>query len=67
MADELPAEPEETAHTTVEGRADGEASIVMRVRYRERPHIGMQFHPESILTSPGKRIIENFCTSIVDG
>ena len=67
--DELPAELEETAHTTAEGDgpAVGEAGIVMGVRHRERPHIGMQFHPESILTSPGKRIVENFCTSIASG
>ncbi|OYR42976.1 anthranilate/aminodeoxychorismate synthase component II [Halorubrum sp. Ib24] len=80
--DDIPGELEETAHTIAEGRADGadgvdgsneadgtdgDDGIVMGVRHRERPHIGMQFHPESILTSPGKRIIENFCTSIAGG
>ena len=36
----------------------------MGVRHVDRPHVGMQFHPESILTSPGKRIVENFCTDL---
>ena len=67
--DDLPDELEETAHTTTgEGSpAVGERGIVMGVRHRRRPHIGVQFHPESILTSPGKRIVENFCADIANG
>ena len=33
---------------------------IMGVRHREFPIEGVQFHPESILTSPGRRMIENF-------
>lgn len=33
---------------------------VMGVRHKEYPIEGIQFHPESILTSSGKTIIENF-------
>ena len=33
---------------------------IMGVRHREFPIEGVQFHPESILTSPGKRMIETF-------
>src|SRR5260370_25401180 len=33
---------------------------IMGVRHREFPIEGGQFHPESILTVPGHRIIENF-------
>ena len=38
--------------------------VVMGVRHRERPHAGVQFHPESILTDAGERLIETFCGSL---
>ena len=34
--------------------------IVMAVRHRELPAEGVQFHPESVLTPGGKRILANF-------
>jgi anthranilate synthase/aminodeoxychorismate synthase-like glutamine amidotransferase len=37
--------------------ADGE---IMAVRHRERPTHGVQFHPESVLTPLGQRLLENF-------
>lgn len=33
---------------------------VMAVRHKEHPIVGVQFHPESILTEHGKRILKNF-------
>ncbi len=34
--------------------------IVMAVHHRKYPIYGLQFHPESVLTPEGKRIIQNF-------
>lgn len=33
---------------------------VMGIRHRHYPTFGVQFHPESILTPEGKRLLENF-------
>jgi len=48
----FPAELEITAET-----AEGE---VMGLRHRTLPIWGVQFHPESIATQEGMRIVENF-------
>ena len=48
----IPDELVVTAHTP-----DGE---VMGVRHRTEPTHGVQFHPESVLTPHGRRLIENF-------
>jgi len=51
--------PDSVATATVDGT--DESQVVMGVRHSDRPHIGVQFHPESILTDHGKTMIENFC------
>jgi len=40
--------------------------LVMAVRHRRYPVEGIQFHPESILTSEGKRILQNFLTTYTE-
>ena len=55
--------PDEIVRT---GVTDDEQGVVMGVEHESKPHYGVQFHPESILTDVGKRIIENFCTSIAE-
>jgi anthranilate synthase component 2 len=70
----LPDPLVETAWTTAADpsvpdaeRPDG--ALLMGVRHRDQPHVGVQFHPESVLTgdpdaadlSVGRRLIRNFC------
>jgi anthranilate synthase/aminodeoxychorismate synthase-like glutamine amidotransferase len=48
---ELPSAFEVSAHG---------GGVVMAIRHRELPAEGVQFHPESVLTESGKRLLANF-------
>jgi anthranilate synthase/aminodeoxychorismate synthase-like glutamine amidotransferase len=44
----------------ITARAVDDATEIHAVRHREHPVWGVQFHPESILTQDGKRLLANF-------
>ena len=53
----LIAEPALPDTLELSASADG---VVMAVRHRELPAEGVQFHPESVLTPDGRRLLLNF-------
>lgn len=48
--------PDELEVIAIDGK-DGE---VMAVKHKEYPIYGLQFHPESVLTPEGKKLVNNF-------
>lgn len=61
LPETLPTELESTGHT--------DSGVIMAVRHRELPIHGVQFHPESILTQGGHRMLANwlgFCGQAPD-
>ncbi len=44
--------------------ASGERDEIMAIRHRELPIQGVQFHPESVLTRQGHRLLDNFLQQV---
>jgi para-aminobenzoate synthetase component 2 len=62
LPETVPAELEVTARTVQGERSDGKGGggVIMAVRHVELPIHGVQFHPESILTEGGHRMLANW-------
>ena len=52
--------PEASLPESLEPAARTDDGILMAVRHCNRPHVGVQFHPESILTPAGNQLVTNF-------
>ncbi len=50
----------ETVPDCLEVSARSESGVIMGVRHKELLVEGVQFHPESIMTKPGKQLLANF-------
>lgn len=54
--------PEASLPAELEALAWSDDGALMGMRHRELPYWGVQFHPESILTVTGPRLVANFLT-----
>ena len=52
-------------HPAFQVNARGPEGEVMALRYHDRPWVGVQFHPESVLTPKGQKLLENFPAAIL--
>src|SRR5918912_1834869 len=59
LADTVPAELEVTGRTA--------SGVLMGLQHRELPLYGVQFHPESVLTEGGHRLLANWLEVCGDG
>jgi len=56
---------EESLPACLEVLARTEDGEIMAMRHKKYPVVGLQFHPESIYTEHGKRMIDNFVNGVI--
>jgi anthranilate synthase/aminodeoxychorismate synthase-like glutamine amidotransferase len=54
----LPADLELLAWTET---TTGDTDVIMGIQHRHKPIMGVQFHPEAILSEQGYKLFDNFC------
>jgi len=55
---------ESTLPDELRATARAEHGTIMAVAHRELPIVGVQFHPESVLTESGHRLLANWLASV---
>jgi len=60
----LIVERESFPHDALEITATADTGEIMALRHREHPIVGVQFHPESILTPDGPTMLKNFLEGV---
>ena len=56
---------EQTLPNCLQVLARTEDGEIMAMRHKDYPVVGLQFHPESIYTEHGKRMIDNFVNGVI--
>lgn len=54
----------ESMPSVLDVTAQADDGTIMSVRHKQHSIYGVQFHPESILTTEGKRLLQNFLTIV---
>ena len=63
----LIVDPDSFPNDALEISARTDDGVIMGLRHRRYPIEGIQFHPESVMTAAGPRLIENWLKSIAKG
>jgi anthranilate synthase/aminodeoxychorismate synthase-like glutamine amidotransferase len=62
----LVVDPDTFPHDALEVTAEAENGTIMGLQHRTYPLHGIQFHPESVMTKAGPKIIENWLSLVWD-